>query len=297
METLIGNQQKITVPLNPYHSNDALLYLPDDYETSGEKYPLILFVHGLGESGTDPNLLLRHGTPYELAHGWNAQAVNPVDGKTYKFICIAPQGGEWEIQGAQIDSVLKFMGENYRIDTNRIYLTGLSAGGGAVVDYMERGEFTPTYKIAACVPMSAVADPNSPNVKNIAADNVHVWGIGGDSDIHGWHTHQICDEINVLVPGLAKYSNVLPGHSDWEKVYDPNYREDGKNIYEWCLQFSLTVATVIKYFTADYDNDSVIFYYSDNSTKSFTNVLRAQCVIKNKAWRVYYNDGTNVLVK
>ena len=93
-QTIVGNQNVISVNTggNPATAQ-ALLYLPDTYNTDTSHYPLIIFLGGTGEQGSDINLLLNYGTlPYRISQGFNPAAINPVDGKTYKFIVFSPQG-------------------------------------------------------------------------------------------------------------------------------------------------------------------------------------------------------------
>src|SRR5689334_13581376 len=75
----------------------ALLHLPDDYASTTTKYPLIMFMHGIGEVGSteaDLTKLVGHGLPKQINNGANMQFT--VGGKLYKFIVISPQApGGW----------------------------------------------------------------------------------------------------------------------------------------------------------------------------------------------------------
>jgi predicted peptidase len=99
---------------------DYLLYLPPGYATGSEKrWPLILFLHGAGERGTNIWLVAKHGPP----------AVVRQD-SSLPFIIISPQCPEGRIWSddlllALLDDVEK----KYAVDTHRVYLTGLSMGG------------------------------------------------------------------------------------------------------------------------------------------------------------------------
>src|SRR5689334_19665317 len=95
-QSVIGRQNVDIFPQDPWHNTYALTWLPTDYATNTtETYPLIIFLHGKGETGDGVwglNNLLVHGLPARIASGWNPEAVNPVDGKNYKFIVVSPQG-------------------------------------------------------------------------------------------------------------------------------------------------------------------------------------------------------------
>ena len=50
-------------------TSDYLLYLPPEYGESSEPWPLLLFLHGSGERGTELNLVKVHGPPKMIAEG------------------------------------------------------------------------------------------------------------------------------------------------------------------------------------------------------------------------------------
>ena len=112
-------KQKITKTVEA----DYLLYLPEDYAASQKKWPLILFLHGAGERGDNLSKVEVHGPP---------KLVN--EGKTFPFVIVSPQcpENEWWSSGKEIDTLsalLDHIVANYRIDKDRIYITGLSMGG------------------------------------------------------------------------------------------------------------------------------------------------------------------------
>ena len=95
-----------------------LLYLPNDYDQK-EAWPLMVFLHGIGESGDNLELVKKHGPPKLIAAG-----------KQFPFIVVSPQcpkNSWWE--PLELKTLLDEIVEKYKVDTNRIYLTGLSMGG------------------------------------------------------------------------------------------------------------------------------------------------------------------------
>src|ERR1700760_4460849 len=92
-----GDQTIINVPIDQYGSTEkAILHLPDDYNSSSTKYPILVFLHGIGEGGSNPasiyNSSSAGGPAYIIAQGqWPSSFVNPADGKTYKYIVVSPQ--------------------------------------------------------------------------------------------------------------------------------------------------------------------------------------------------------------
>ena len=97
-----------------------LLSLPKDYSSKGGKrWPLILFLHGAGERGTNVQRVAIHG-PLSLAK----------QGREFPFIIVAPlcpDGGKWE--NDPLLKLLDHVEKQFAVDTNRVYLTGLSMGG------------------------------------------------------------------------------------------------------------------------------------------------------------------------
>src|SRR6185295_14692673 len=112
---------------------DYLLFLPDGYEAKGKKrWPLIFFLHGIGERGSDPWKVKVHGPPKVAEKMSN-----------FPFVVVSPQcpdGQWWSSEG--LIALLDDVTDRYKLDTNRIYLTGLSMGGyGAwslALEYPER---------------------------------------------------------------------------------------------------------------------------------------------------------------
>lgn len=95
-----------------------LLYLPKDYEKQ-ESWPLLLFLHGSGERGDDLELVKVHGPPNLIAAG-----------KDFPFIVVSPQcpkDQSWE--PIELMALLDDIGRKYKVDADRIYVTGLSMGG------------------------------------------------------------------------------------------------------------------------------------------------------------------------
>src|SRR5690348_4321094 len=97
-----------------------LLYLPQDYaKDTSKQWPLMIFLHGSGEAGTDIQKVKTHGPPKLIEQG-----------KQFPFIVVSPQAPEnegWEPQ--VIIRMIRALQSKYKVDKERIYLTGLSMGG------------------------------------------------------------------------------------------------------------------------------------------------------------------------
>ena len=97
---------------------DYLLFLPQGYEKSNTRWPLMLFLHGSGESGTNVAKVKKHGPP-------NYVQSNP----GFPFILVSPQSPGHGWNNATLMALLDDVSKTYRVDPRRIYLTGLSMGG------------------------------------------------------------------------------------------------------------------------------------------------------------------------
>ncbi len=96
-----------------------LLYLPEGYHQDDQVWPLVLFLHGSGERGDDLESVKRHGPPMLVEQG-----------KDFPFILVSPQcplGQRWN--PLELSVLLDEIEKDYHVDTNRIYVTGLSMGG------------------------------------------------------------------------------------------------------------------------------------------------------------------------
>lgn len=96
-----------------------LLYLPEGYERSSRSWPLLIFLHGAGERGAVLDSVKVHGPPMMIAQGHQ-----------FPFVVVSPQcpSDEWWT-GDVLVALLDELVETYRVDKDRVYVTGLSMGG------------------------------------------------------------------------------------------------------------------------------------------------------------------------
>src|SRR5260221_6900502 len=140
-------------------SNGFYEYLPAGYESGSQSYPLMIFIHGTGElgnGGSDLPKVLVNGPPKLLNDQNNPFPTSfTVNGHTYSFIILSPQFIHWP-PSADIDAFITYAIQHYRVDVNRIYLTGLSLGGGVTWFYASMNS-TYANKLAAILPVSGSA--------------------------------------------------------------------------------------------------------------------------------------------
>ncbi len=124
MATNRARKMKATVTSTLHY----LSFLPKSYSAKGAGVPLILFLHGSGERGTD----------LEKVKAWGPPAIAEKD-RDFPFLVVAPQlpdGESWHALALKglLDQVLA----KYNVDRRRVYLTGLSLGGYGAWDLASR---------------------------------------------------------------------------------------------------------------------------------------------------------------
>ena len=234
-----GTQTLVTVPINQSGSVKlkGWLYLPIDYDQSTNTNPVVLFYHGKGEAGTDPDKLLRQGLPALLNNGMHPDSIeSPKDGKLYSFIVLSLQNPTWSVPPNAFPFILKWLKDNYRIDTNAVFVTGISAGGGNSFKTITLSD-TISNKIAAAVCMSP-AEVSGIDSTLIGEFQINTWFLSGDLDPNytkvaiKWNA--LC---NRQYPESSKLTIYPGGHSGWNIYYNIKYHDpiDKLSIWEWFL--------------------------------------------------------------
>ncbi|MBL7699549.1 MAG: T9SS type A sorting domain-containing protein [Chitinophagaceae bacterium] len=218
-----------------------LEYKPTDYNQTTTKYPLIIFLHGIGERGNGTTMLRDVeccGIPriiklgHKMKFTWN--------GKTEQFLVISPQCpekyGMWP--AVFIKELINYAKTNLRVDPNRIYLTGLSMGGGGTFRFLSTAEGDVT-QISAAAPICTPCTFSSPNYA--LQNNLPIWAFhaADDPTASVTCTYNAINRLNEVNLNPAPLMTIWPtgGHIVWDRVYtDTSYKYDGVlNIYEWFL--------------------------------------------------------------
>ncbi len=216
-------------------------YLPASYAASGRRtYPLLVFFHGIGERGNGTDELAKvlvNGPPRLIKDGrW-------LDATTAPFIVISPQSASGSPSADEVHALLQTLLATYRVDTARVYLTGLSAGGYTTWRYLAKYQEL----VAAAVPIAGGGNPKLA----CGMGQVPVWAFHGDADatVGVDQSSAMVDAINACSPGpterakLTIYEGV--GHDSWSRTYDlsgmdsavvsPERDPYSLSIYDWLL--------------------------------------------------------------
>lgn len=218
-------------------------YVPKGYDKKKKrkKYPLLIMLHGLGELGNGASELPKvlRNEPMKLVANGTFPDSFLVDGKEYRFIIFAPQFIHWPWPKTT-QAIIDYAVSHYRVDKKRIYLTGLSMGGGATWECVGNNAKY-AKKLAAIAPICGASLADSIKAQRIAKANLPVWSLHneGDRTVTVEFTKKYTRYINsapIASKEPAKETIFSEqGHNAWRKAYDPLYKENGMNLYEWML--------------------------------------------------------------
>lgn len=145
---------------------DYLLYVPKDYNAK-KKYPLVIYLHGSSQKGRDLNKLKAYGIPQLVDQGAN-----------FEFIIASPQcPSEAPLWSSEnwFDTLFEELTSKYNVDLDRVYLTGISMGGGGTFEVAKKNPD----KFAALVPLCAWQSSASDICK---LKNIPIWTLHGAAD-------------------------------------------------------------------------------------------------------------------
>ncbi len=212
--------------------------LPARYDSTSKKYPLLIFLHGSGEMGngtTDLPLVLRNSVPKLISQKKFPANFN-VGGKNFSFIVFSPQVKAITTND-DIYAMIKYAVSHYRIDTTRIYVTGLSLGGGATWSFAAKYPDL----AAAIVPICGGITLTQVKASLIANAHLAVWAFHNEDDNLSpvQSTKDNINLINTYNPSPKAKMTIWPTgkHDAWTKASDPAYKENNINMYEWMLQY------------------------------------------------------------
>ncbi len=199
------------------------IYLPEGYREDGA-YPLLLFLHGIGQCGNDNCSHIQYAVP-----NFFSDLNSPVYGSI--MVCPqCPEGQQWvdtdftqgnySLRDIPVSSSLHaalelvyYVSETYAVDPSRIYVTGLSIGGFGTWDICMRAPDL----FAAALPVCGAGSPDDVSlIQDLPITTVH-----GDAD-----TRVPVSGTRAMVNALKAYGNEpvyfeLAGysHNVWDWTY------------------------------------------------------------------------------
>lgn len=200
-------------------SLNYLFFMPRDTTARvAGKFPLILSLHGIGESGSTLSVLKNEGLP-RILDGYNS----------FPFIVVSPQcpsSTEWyyDRTDIKINRLLDSVIARYPVDTNRIYLTGFSMGGIGTLDMAIRypGRF------AALLPVAFRIEPG--------------WDLCAMKDIPFWGFHGVLDDVISLQKAQSVITALVicrgePLFTTYPDLYHDAWTRTYSNpaVYDWLL--------------------------------------------------------------
>ncbi|MEO5683829.1 MAG: T9SS type A sorting domain-containing protein [Chitinophagaceae bacterium] len=257
--------KSIPYPSSPDGLIGFLQFTPGDYGT--QKHPLIVFLHGIGERGNGTSQLYNitsNAIPKYCAAGASMRFT--VGGQTSSFVVLSPQlstqYGYWPT--FYIKEMIKYARANLQIDTNRIYITGLSLGGGGIWRVItDTYNFDHTFdaSIAAAAPVCGTQEMNDYDfASTIGTNHLPVWAFHSmDDGVVGvgatQHAEILGNILGVNSPAIKftyyQYGNHVGA---WVNAYDTGHITTtvngggsftaNPNLYEWFLSNTRAVNTV-----------------------------------------------------
>ena len=211
------------------------IFLPKDYEVDkNRKWPMIVFLHGGGEAGTDLVGVFVNGISAEASR-------NPPMLKNFPFIICLPQSyiqhlpnmpqdvytGWDDMMSKAMVSLAKKLPDYYRIDRDRISLTGLSMGGNGTWTGLD----TDSELWAAAVPISGRAwkDPTGLATR---LRYCPIWTIGGLADAPHFVEGARKMHRALINAGVDSQLTLIPnvGHFAWMLHYN------NPEFFQWLLR-------------------------------------------------------------
>lgn len=239
-------------------------YAPAD---DGEKHPLVIWLHGAGEGGTDPSIPLLgnkvtalYGEEFQSIMG-GAYVLTP---QTPLFWLVYNEEGEWNgnpgtdsiYLNTLMELIESYVADNENIDTNRIYVGGCSNGGYMTMDLILNypDYFAAAYPICEAYLDAGITDEQLEGIKDLPVwfvyaandtlvdpNNYEIPTISRLQEI-GANVHVSVFEDVHDTTGLYTMEDGTPyqymGHWSWLYFFNNQCEENGVNMWQWLSEQS-----------------------------------------------------------
>ncbi len=193
-----------------------VVYVPRDY-TPQRLWPLVVFLHGSGESGTDGQKHAIQGLGGNIL--WNADR--------WPCIVLMPQKPDrtvlWPAHEGLVLALLERVRSHYAIDPDRIALTGLSQGGHGTIWFGARhpGIWSAIAPVCGFVDSNRAKDDADALAAGLAG--LPVWAFHGDADdvVPIAQTAKLIDAMKRAGASPPPKFTIYPGvnHGSWDRAY------------------------------------------------------------------------------
>ncbi|RFS24532.1 phospholipase [Chitinophaga silvatica] len=190
---------------------DYLMYIPEGYnEKKTYKWPIVFFLHGVGEMGANVSVLKQVGLS------------KVVQGK--QFIMIAPLCNKGWWNPAALEKLYKEVMAELHVDTTRVYLTGLSMGGYGTWDW---GSYYAEH-FAAMVPICGGGSVD--RMQRLKSMPIWVFHSADDGTVNVSESRVLVDALKKLGSNVKYTEYPDGGHDAWTRAYNTT------ELYTWLLQ-------------------------------------------------------------
>ncbi|MDW9378601.1 prolyl oligopeptidase family serine peptidase [Chryseobacterium sp. JV558] len=210
------NAQEIKAELNKeIKRQEKISYILDYPQNTKGNVPLIVFLHGSGERGTNLDLVKAH-SPFT----YKKLIKEPVA----MLAPQCPEGMWWDT--VTIYNLIKEIQKKYKIDASRIYLTGLSMGGwGTLKLAMEHPEMFAAVA-SVCAPTDQVMTANIDKFKDL---NMKIFHGGMDDIVLPANAFNFYQKLHPVNPSAELVIFPNDNHNSWDSAYS------NPQFYEWML--------------------------------------------------------------
>ncbi|MFT7668161.1 MAG: lysophospholipase L1-like esterase/predicted esterase [Planctomycetota bacterium] len=237
----------------------------------GEIYPLVLFLHGVGECGTDNEAQLRHFPERMLEEAYRER---------FPCFVLAPQcpleawwsdGGRGLASGGALSSepqpalqaavlAMEEVLGSAPIDRDRIYITGLSLGGSGVFDLVAR---YPTWFAAAS---ATCAGGDARSAGRLAGTPFSIWHGDADTVVDVKCSREMAEAVRAAGGEVEFHELKGVGHNAWDTAYEL----DGAIawMFERRRNPQLALDAALRSFVEEVDDQERIAFFGDSLTKA-----------------------------